>query len=242
MALNTAQDLIDFALRVSSVTGQGQSPSASDEADGLLLLNMLLSEWQLNRWLTWTLTGVALVSTGVENYTVGQGGDFNISYQTQRPERIDNVMARTAGADVTLYPFISREGFNRVASKGLGGDPESYYYDAAFPLGVLHLYPVPDPTWTLTLMVKSNLGQFALGDALNALPRQYTTALLWNLAERMRPLYGMQPRPDITQMAAQSLIAIGGSQAQMIQAQQPVPSNRAGVFSHVVAPQQGAGR
>ena len=60
--------------------------------------------------------------------------------------------------------------------------------------------------------------------------------MLWNLAERMRPLYGMQPRADISQMAMQTLVAIGGSQAQMIQAQQPVPSNRAGVFSHAVIP------
>ena len=84
MALNTAQDLIDFALRVSSVNGQGQTASASDEADGLLLLNMLLTEWQLNRWLVFDLVVWSLISTGVSSYTVGHG------------VRLQSVVCRTA--------------------------------------------------------------------------------------------------------------------------------------------------
>ena len=137
------------------------------------------------------------------------------------------------GQDTVLYPFMSREGRDRVAMKSAGGPPEAYFYEASLPNGLLLFSPVPDATWTLIARAKADLGQFAgIGSSLSAYPQQYIAAMLWNLAERMRPLYGMQPRADITQMAAQSLIAIGGSQAQMIQAQQPVPSNRAGVFSH----------
>ena len=211
----------------------------------MLLLNMLLTEWQLNRWLVWGTVQAVAPSTGVLFYSVGSGGDFDLSYAGKRPDRVDVAFTRqlATGTDTILYPFMSREGFDRVAMKGLGGPPESYFYDATLPNGTIHFYPAPDPTYQLFVKAKADLGQLAgIGSSLSAYPQQYIAAMLWNLAERMRPLYGMQPRADITQMAAQSLIAIGGSEAQMIQAQQPVPSNRAGVFSHVVAPQQGAGR
>ena len=57
------------------MNGQGQTPSACDEADGLLLLNMLLTEWQLNRWLVWDLVvrSAVISSLGTSNYTVGAG-------------------------------------------------------------------------------------------------------------------------------------------------------------------------
>ena len=95
MALTTAQDLIDFALRVSSLTGQGQTASASDEADGLLLLNMLLTEWQMNRWLVSDLVVGALISTGCRATRSARPVDFVLSYAGQRPDRIDSVLARS---------------------------------------------------------------------------------------------------------------------------------------------------
>jgi len=51
MALKTAGDLIAFALRAGGIVGVGQTPAAEDSNDGLTMLNMLLSEWQVNRWL-----------------------------------------------------------------------------------------------------------------------------------------------------------------------------------------------
>src|SRR5215472_18460854 len=76
MPLVTAQDLCDFALRIASVNGQGQTPSPSDEADTLLVVNMLLTEWQLNRWLVWNIVEASFQSTGAASYTVGSGGNF----------------------------------------------------------------------------------------------------------------------------------------------------------------------
>jgi len=249
MALSTAQDLVDFALRISSVTGQGQTASAADEADGLILANMLLSEWQLNRWLVMQLQQISLVSTAAQSYSVGPTGNFVVSMGGQRPDRLDACFARVTatGNDQVLYPFMSREGYDRIAAKGSVGVPESYFYapsTAPAGNGTLQIYPVPDTTYTLFINAKCDLGQFAsLSASLSVLPAQYVTALLWNLAERMRPLYGMQPRADISAAAMSSLQAIMASKAETVQAQVPVNSGRPGVFSHLLpAPRPPAGQ
>jgi len=245
MALSTAQDLCDFALRIASVNGVGQAPAASDEADTLLVVNMLLTEWQLNRWLVWNIVEASFQSTGAGSYTVGSGGNFPLSFAGGRPDIIDSAYARTTDpssglpVDTFLYPFMAREGYDRVASKTLGGyPPEAFFYDAGATVGMIYFYPVPDATWTLRIKAKSDLGQFAsLSAPLSTLPQAYITALLWNTAERLRPLYGMQPRPDLSAMATTSLQAIVGSSMRVMQAQQPTPSARSGVYSHLVAPQ-----
>jgi hypothetical protein len=234
---------VDFALRIASVNGVGQTPAAADENDCLLVLNLLISEWQMNRWLVPNLQSANITSTAAASYAVGPGGTFALSSLGQRPDRIDTAFARliATGADTYLYPFMAREGFDRVAAKASAGPPEAFFYEpVSATVGTIYFYPVPANTWQLFIKAKADLQLFvALTDNLSPYPAQYVVALLWNLAERIRPLYGMQPRPDISAMAAQSLVAIGGSTAQMIQAQQPAPSARAGVFSHVVAPQAG---
>jgi len=244
MALSTAGDLIAFALRAAGVNGIGQSPSATDSNDGLAILNMLLAEWQLNRWLVYDLVEAVAMSTGALSYTVGAAGTFVLAFSGQRPDRIDSVYARLIGTpnvDTYLYPFASREGFNRAAVEP--GAPEAYFYDAsAGATGTLYIYPIPPSTYELHVQAKASLGQFAALTTPLTLPLQYTTALVWNLAKDMRPVFGLPDDPSVSARAQQALLAIGGSGAQLAQAQQVSPSRRSGVFSHVVpAPQQSGG-
>jgi len=152
MALKTAGDLIAFALRAGGIVGVGQTPAAEDSNDGLTMLNMLLSEWQVNRWLVPDLTEAFVVATGAASYTVGAAGAFVLSYGGARPERIDGAFARliSTGADTALFPFISKQGYDRVAAKTAVGPPESYFYDAQQGAsGVVYFTPVPPATWEL---------------------------------------------------------------------------------------------
>jgi len=240
VAINTAGDLVTFALRASGVSGVGQTPRAEDSQDGLDMLNMLLAEWQLNRWLVFDLVEAVAPGSAVAAYTVGATGAFVLSQAGQRPDRIDSATARliSTGADTALYPFMAREGYDRVATKALPGPPEAYFYDAtAGATGTVYFYPVPDATWSLRIKAKASLGQFsALTDPIT-LPLQYKTAMLWNLAQSLRPIYGLADEPSVSAKAAASLMAIGGAGAQMAQAQMPMQSHRAGNYSHVVSAQ-----
>ena len=59
MAFQTAGDLVAFALRAAGVLGVGTTAAPEDANDGLTMLNLLLSEWQLNRWFVMDLVEAA---------------------------------------------------------------------------------------------------------------------------------------------------------------------------------------
>jgi hypothetical protein len=90
----TANTLITQALVKAGVTGQGRTPTANDLAGGLLELNMMLAQWQKQRWMVWGLTDTSLVSNGSQSYTVGPTQDFYLPY---RPDRIEAAYIRQFG-------------------------------------------------------------------------------------------------------------------------------------------------
>lgn len=232
MALSTPLDIIKLALKVSGVNGVGQGPSDEDVNDAFDILNSILSEWQISRWSVYDLVDVSLTSTAALSYTVGPTGDF--VFPGQRPDKIDAAFARliATGADSYLYPFMSREGYDRVPVKSAPGIPESFFYDAANgPVGTIFIYPVPPATYSLHVQAKASLGQFAALTDTVTLPRPYVTAMLWELAVAMRPLFQMEPDAVITAKAVNAMRVLGGSIAQVPQVVQAAPSNRAGVYS-----------
>lgn len=90
MAISTAGDLIALALRTAGILGQGQSSAAEDSSDALSLLNMMVAQWQRRRWLVWSLLDTAIVSTGVESYSIGPGQQVNLP----RPDKIESAFVR----------------------------------------------------------------------------------------------------------------------------------------------------
>lgn len=233
----TAIDIIHLALKVSGVIGVGQTPDAEDTSDAFVLLNSLLTEWQMQRWLVPDLVDVAFTATGQTSYSVGETGDF-VTASATRPDKVDSAYARVAGVDTQLWPFISREGFDRMAAKATPGIPESYFYDAQLAaVGTIFFYPTPaNLSCELHINCKAPLGQYvSLTDEIN-LPASHIAALRWNLAADLRPLYQLPEDPQLSQRASRSLSALVTSITQMPQAVQPKPTFRSGVYSQF-APQ-----
>lgn len=235
MALTTPGEVIDLALRASGVLGVGQTALAQDVTDAFDILNLLLTEWQINRWLVWPLTDLALTSTAASSYTVGPAGSFVTA--SPRPDKIDAVYARliSSGEDTIMYPFMSREGFNRLTSKGTPGTPAFWFYDPGFGgTGTIFLAPVPSTLWSIHLNYKASLGQFVLTTETIVLPAPYINAMLWNLAVALRPVFQMPPDPSLEARAQRALFMMVNSIAQLPQAVQPVPALRHGSFSSMV--------
>lgn len=230
----TPRGLIRLALRAAGVNGQGQSPSDEDTNDTFDVLNFMLAEWQINRWLVYNLSDAALIGTGAASYSVGPASDF--VFPTQRPDKIDAVYVNShvLSEDVYLYPFMSREGYDRVKTKAATGTPESFFYDPGMgTVGTLYIYPLVSTGWTIHVQAKGQLSQFSSLDGEIALPPPHISAIFWNLAVAIRPLYQLDPDPQIVTRASEALKVLMGSIAQVPQATQPVPSNRSGIYSGV---------
>lgn len=216
--MTTAADIIALALKDGGIVGVGQTALAEDTNDAFTRLNWMLSQWQRKRWLVYHLIDVFTNSTGALSYSVGPAGAFN----TPRPDRIESAFARQlipSGQQRVDYPLQilqSREDYNLISLKSMGTWPSVVFYDSAYPLGFLYIWPLPAASqFELHISLKQPLTQFGnLADEIN-LPPEYIPALSHNLAARLRPAYQMPPDPSITALALDSLNVLRGSNAQI---------------------------
>jgi len=215
--MTTPVELINLALKQSGVLGVGQTASAEDIADAFKLMNMMLAQWQTNRFMVYHLVTNSMVCTGQLSYTIGIGGDFNIP----RPDRISSAFVRLTvqsypnQVDYPLQLLQAREDYNRIAVKGQGAMPTTLFYDSGYPLGNLYPWSVPDNQYTLYVTTYAQLQQFTTPYDDIVMPPQYEEAIMWNLAGRLCPMYGLEPSQTIIKLAAASINTLAGSNTQV---------------------------
>jgi hypothetical protein len=232
--LPTAGSIINLALKMIGVLGVGQSAQAEDVNDAMTVMNMMLAQWQRKRWLVYALDDVSMTSTGSEVYTLGATGTWAIP----RPDKIEAAFVRllypasAQQVDYQLDLLESREDYNRIALKGLSTFPQIAFYDAAYPVGNLYLWPWPASSqFEIHLSIKTQLSSFSdLTDTMT-LPPEYQEALLYNLAARLRIAYGLPPDPPTNALALVALNTIRNANAQVPRLQIPKSITRNGLYN-----------
>lgn len=196
-------DLITLALKDIGALGVGQSISPEDTADALATLNMMLGQWNAERLSVYHLIDTAIQSTGAQSYAVGPGGDFNIP----RPFKINAAYARlttTGVSNAVDFPITlieAREDYSKIAIKTLASFPRWGFYDSAYPLGNLLLYPVPNSSFELHIVTMDVLPQFTDSATQFVLPDPYMAAIRYNLGVYLAPSYQIQPMGTLVQLA-----------------------------------------
>jgi P22 tail accessory factor len=226
----TPGDLIAIALKTAGVIGIGQTADYQDTSDVFVILNAMIGQWSRKRFLIPNLVDVATTSTGAQSYTIGPGGTFNVP----RPDRIEAAYCRllpvlsTGSVDFPLDIIDAHEDYADLVLKELVSFPMALFYDSAWPLGNLFFYPVPNAQFELHVVIKNTIAQFAGLTTVINLPPEYTDALIWNLACRIRPLYQLAPDPSLVALAATALNTIRGANAQIPRLRMPsgLPSGR----------------
>jgi hypothetical protein len=215
----TAQTVVDSAFKKSGVKGIGQMLSNTDNLDALADLGDMLARWNAKRWLVWNLIDVAFLSNGAQSYTVGPGGNFNVS---PRPDRIAAAYftQHINGGTPISYPLtqiMAREQYSRIAMKQLVSWPQAFYYEPSFPLGRLWLYPVGQANlFELHLLMKEVWPVDILSaTSLANYPPLAWGAMKFSLARILRQAYGKGLRPDpmLDAMASDALETMRSSQA-----------------------------
>lgn len=197
----TGTTIIDGALKALQVLREGGSHSTDQGTYALSVLNRLIGRFNLQRGMSVFYEGQANHSwTSGSSKTIGASGDFNVTW----PTRI--VFASYVGADGFAEPIKHTEDrsiYERVYDKALAGSPpELLYYDKAYPLGTLYVWPVPQAAWTLRLSTWNQLASIAtVGTTVN-LPPGYEDMLTWNLAEALWPTYPTEQTRDFVRTEA----------------------------------------
>lgn len=231
--MTTAGDIVNLALKAAGVLGVGQTALAEDSNDALTLMNQMIYQWRRKRWLIYHLVDTSFTCTGAQSYTVGAGGNFNIT----RPDRIEAAYFRQLipsspnQVDYPLQILESREDYSRISLKMLGSFPSFIWYDAAYPLGSVYPWPLPSSLYELHILTKDTLSSFANLATSIAIPEEYHAALLWNLAARLAPMYQKSPDPSVIALAKDSLNLIRTANAQIPRLTMPLSLVRRGIYN-----------
>lgn len=193
----TALDLITAAasnIGVSNLT-------SSEKTDALATLNTMMDSWNSERLTLYQEDEDQLTLTTSSSYTIGSGGTFNIT----RPERLISAFYReTSGTiDYPIRRFIDKAEWDLIPQKTLSGIPELIWYDTAYPLGTINIYP--QRAGYLFLTSAKQLTEFASTSTSVSLPPGYREALIYNLSIRLGPVFELPVPQEVMLIAGQAL-------------------------------------
>lgn len=231
--MTTANDLVLDAMQAAGIIGIGQIPLAENSQLALRQLNRMIGQWNRKRWVVYHLVDTAFACTGAQSYSVGPAQNFNIA----RPDRLESAFFRqttTAPANQIDYPLTileSREDYNKIALKRLTSFGYYIFYDSGYPYGTVYPWPLLTNQYELHITTKAVLSTLSTLATTVVLPPEYESAIQWNLALLLRPMFQMPPDETVTQMAASSLNTIRGANAQIARLTMPNAVRGGGIYN-----------
>lgn len=205
-APETVRNIITLALKEAGVLGIGVTPLPEDTNDCFTLLNRMLAQWQKKRWIVPSLYDISTLGNAAKSNPIGPGQYWNAI----RPNKVqaayfiqtgNNIPTNSVNAvSFPLIPIFSYENYAQLALKNLASWPQYFFYDNASPVGNVFIWPIPDATYEIHLILKSPIGfliELENGIISNVgagyTPGTYTDVALQNLTG-----YGNGATADIT--------------------------------------------
>lgn len=188
----TGNQLIASSLRLAKVLASGDTPTASQVQDALLIANQMIEQWTTEELMIFTITmnEYALIA-GQQTYTLGTGGNFN----NPRPSRIQNIsiVSLNNPAQPLELPMemLTDEGWEAIPVKNIQGSlPLKVYDDGAFPLRNISYYTIPSIAANTRIYSWTSLTQFPDLVTDITFPPGYAKALRYCLAVDLAPEFG----------------------------------------------------
>ena len=191
----TAQDMIESAMRLIGALARGQSASDDEHEDGLAVLNNILDSWNQRRELIYEVSRNEFVLTADQNpHTIGlavaggSAGDIGVV----RPQMIENVSVSPANQSTELpVNILTRDEYRDIPNKTLSASyPTDLWYEREWPLGKIWLYPKPSGAAKLIFYVWKQLPSGMELDDRFSVPPGYLRAIRYNLAVDIASEYG----------------------------------------------------
>lgn len=233
--MTTALDLITQALKAVGTLGVGQTALAEDYNDSFLAMKQMLAQWQRRRWLVPALQDISRPGNNRQSNTIGAGGYYNVP----RPDKINGGYLRLFGngsgdfnndfnndfstvgtrpSNAVDYPLTSIESYENyinITLKGLNSFPYTYFYDGAFPLGNIFVWPIPSAQYEIHFLIKMNIANIQNQTDVIILPPEYEEAIWSNLAIRLCINYQVSASKELVTIAKVALNTIRNANTQI---------------------------
>ena len=166
----TARELIASSLRLGGVLASGETPSADEANDALSTLNQMLSTWSNENLVIYQKVREEFSLTpNTSAYTWGTGGTFNSS----RPIEVLRANLEIQGTDPQEIPLkiITTKEYSDLSLKETDSSyPQAVYFDGAFPLLGVTLWPVPNAAEKIAFYSLKPFSTLALSTELSYPP------------------------------------------------------------------------
>ncbi len=204
----TYQNLVDGALRLVNRLGSGDSPTSTESADYLIVLNEFIDAMTARLGPIYEETTDSVTWTGGQaSRTIGTSGNFNVA----RPQKILAAYFRDSGGSDNAMDVISHQAYQGVSSKTLSVQfPQYLAYNPTFTssLGTLFIWPIPPSDATIRIVSKKPLAAVSALSNTVTLPPGYQEMFRYNLSLRFAPENGRESFPFVYKNAEDTLWAI----------------------------------
>lgn len=176
------------------------------------------------------------------NNQFGAGG-AQAPVSSARPNRIEYAFLRqltntqaAPGTNLVDYPLRvlqSREDYSKIALKTMVSFPGCVFLDTDWPAGKVYVYPVMQANiYELHLGIRCQLPiSWPTLATKFILPFEYYGAMLYNLALRLGPKYGITPSQELREAAKDSLNVLDSGNAQIAALGVPSMLTRPGIYN-----------
>ena len=205
----TQNDVITLAARRLGILELGGTLDSATQAEGVMLLNLLLKQLATNGLKLWTITDYVLpLTTNKKDYTIGPSALYDLN--AAKPLKV--VQARMTNTtnpvptDVNMQ-LLSRNEYNLLGSKTAPGMINAIFFEVKDTYGIVHTFLDPSQIivdqWDLTLTVQTTIEDALTSSAPISFPIEWHNYLVWKLADEWSIQWGCPAnlRAEITQKA-----------------------------------------
>ena len=209
MAIYTAGDQINRALRLLGILAEGETPSASMSQDALMALNQMIDSWNTERLSVFsTIDQIVNWPVNQINATLGPSGSLvRLNGTAVRPILVDDATYfRDPQTNVSYgIKLINQQQYDGIAVKTVTSTyPQVMFINMTYPDIDIYLYPKPTRVLEFHFISVEELTQPA-NLATNILfPPGYLRAFTYNLACEIAPEFGVEPSPQVSRIAMAS--------------------------------------
>lgn len=206
--MGTVADLLNDCGKALGALKAGQQLNADELGDGLNAFNRLVGASNTSKANIFTET-MALYNTAPnqQSYTYGITGEWAAT----RPQRIvgANFLLPSSPTIRRKLAIWDRAKWESFSFQAIYTYPEGLYCDYAFPLATVYFRPIPDAIYQIETYVWALNAPAASLDTDISAPPGYEDFWLYNLAERVPRLFGLDTvPPDVAELARRSRMAI----------------------------------
>ena len=197
---SSSRDVIcSEALRKIGALGDFEvTPSSSDQrmVNAISAINPMIKTFQGFGMPVWaiSLTTLSLGGWTTNPQSIGPGMTFN---QTDKPLKIVQALRQDVSTSqevpLLIDPF---ENYENLVNKVATGAPVRLFYQPLAYSGNIYIWPLPDSSWlsnNLIIRYQRPFQDFNASADEPDFPKEWHEALIYQLAVRLAPVYGLPP-------------------------------------------------